>query len=263
MQMSEIKSKDSEKIKFLRKLQQKKYRDNEGKFLVENLKIIYDGLRAGIIPAEIFFTKNFLRKNLKEAGEISDKLKKGNVFLISEAINKSFSSLETAPGVCAVYNKKPQKINLEEIVIYLNGVNDPGNIGTILRSALAFGLKNVVLDEGCADIYNYKTIQAAKDSIFKLNITLDKELNIFDKIRKTMKIFSTSLEGDKELTILDKEKFFCLVLGSESHGVEKKILDKSDGFIKIRMSGDIESLNVAVSASIIFHHIFTQAIDRK
>lgn len=257
MQISEIKSKDNEKIKFLRKLQQKKYRDKEGKFIVENFKMIYDGFKAGIAPAEIFFTENFFKKNSKEAGEISDELKEGSIFLISEVVNKSFSSLDTAPGICAVYNKKPKKINLAEIVIYLNGINDPGNVGTILRSALAFGLKNIVLDEGCADLYNYKTIQAAKNSIFKLNIEIDKNLRIFNKIKDEMEIISTSLAKGGDISILNGKDKFCLVFGSESHGVNKKILDRSDGFIKIKMSGNMESLNVAASASIIFHRIFT------
>lgn len=256
MQMTEIKSKDNEKIKFLRKLGQKKYRDKEGRFFVENFKIIYDGLMNGYDFESLFATNEFIEKNKKSFKQILDKSSAENYYLIDDRINKSFSDLDNPPGICAVYKKEKKYININEEVVYLNSINDPGNVGTILRSALAFGLKNIVLDEGCADLYNYKTIQAAKDSIFKLNIEIDKNLKIFNKIKDEMEIISTSLEKGGDISILNEKNKFCLVFGSESHGVNEEILNKSDNFIKIKISDNIESLNVASSAAIIFHYIF-------
>ncbi|MBU4338453.1 RNA methyltransferase [Patescibacteria group bacterium] len=252
----EITSKDNAKIRILKQLGQKKYRDESGKFLAENAVIISDALKAGIVFDAIFVTKDFIEKNKEKFDFIIANSKAREYYLIDEKINKSFSSLDTAPGIAAVYSKLERKIDFAKPIIYLNAINDPGNLGTIFRSALAFGLKNIVVDEHSADIYNPKTINAAKDAIFKLNIVFDKDLGILKEIKRKMPIFTTRLEKSKGLEILKKEKLFCVALGSESHGADKAIREMSDGFIRIPMSSEIESLNVAASAAIIFYEIY-------
>lgn len=261
MKPLEITSKDNPKIKFLRQLQQKKYRDEFGKFIVENAVIIGDALKAGAFFESIFMTRDFIKKNEEKFNEISRQTKVKTYYLIDEKINKSFSSLITAPGVCAVYSKIEREIDYTQPIVYLNGINDPGNLGTILRSALAFGLKNIVLDEGCADVYNPKTITAAKDSIYKLNSAFDKDLKILNKIKEKMKIFSTRLEKSDTLDILKTEKIFCLVLGSEARGINEAIQKLSDAFIKIEMTEEMESLNVASAAAIIFYEIYRNTME--
>ncbi|MCK5084228.1 MAG: RNA methyltransferase, partial [Candidatus Pacebacteria bacterium] len=148
------------------------------------------------------------------------------------------------------------EIDFTAPLIYLNGINNPGNLGTILRSALAFDLENIIVDEKCADVYNPKTIGAAKDAIFKLNIVSDKNLKTFDQIKKEMKIFSTSLESSDTLDVLKNEKSFCLILGSESHGIDEELQEMADASIKIEMGKKIESLNVASASAIIFYEIY-------
>ncbi len=256
MLVKKITSKDNEKIKLLRKLNQKKYRNKEGKFLVENLKIIYDGIQADFYPESLFVTRDFLDKNKKQLKIILEKAGLDSLYLINSLINKSFSALDTAPGVCAIYKKQKKKINFNNPVIYLNGINDPGNLGTILRSASAFGFKNIVLDEKCADLHSSKVVNSAKDSLIKLSIEQDNDFKLLKKIKKEMKIFSTRLKGGKSLGELNKKNVFCLVLGSESHGISKEVEKMSDDFIKIEMSGEIESLNVAISAGIIFYNYY-------
>ncbi|MFA6097267.1 MAG: RNA methyltransferase, partial [Candidatus Paceibacterota bacterium] len=186
-------------------------------------------------------------------------------YLIDEKINKSFSSMDTPPGIAAVYSKPGNKIDHTKPIVYLNAINDPGNVGTILRSALAFDLQNIVIDERSADVYNPKTISAAKDAIFKLNIGFDKDRKFLIDLKKMSAqggpasgwpIFTTRLEKSNGLEILNKQKLFCIVLGSESHGVDEAIRKMSDDFIRIPMSANIESLNVAASAAIIFHEIY-------
>ena len=257
LQPIKITSKDNIKIKTLRKLGQKKYRDENKKFLVENAVITYDAAKAGIIFDAIFVTKDFIEKNREIFDFIINKSGAKEYYLIDEKINKSFSSLSTAPGIATIYSKIENKIDYSKPIIYLNGLNDPGNLGTILRSALAFELKNIVIDECSADVYNPKTISAARDAIFKLNIEFDQNLKILKEIKKKMPVFTTRLERSEGLDILKKQKPFCVVFGSESHGVEKEIQKLSDNFIKIPISNEIESLNVATSAGIIFHKIYS------
>ena len=125
-----------------------------------------------------------------------------------------------------------------------------------MRSALAFDIRNIMVDEFCADLYNFKTINAAKDAIFKLNIIADRERKELTNLKKKMPIFATALATGEGLDRLKKEKVFCLVLGEEAHGLADEIMKMADGAIKIKMSGKIESINVASASAIIFHYIF-------
>ncbi|MCD4704831.1 RNA methyltransferase [bacterium] len=254
MNLIKIESKDNPKIKHLRKLKNKKYRDEYSEFLIENFITIKDAFQAGYKFKQIFITAEFLEKNESKIKKFLNK----ECYLINKQINESFSNLDTASGICAVYDKLDSKINFKKPIIYLNNINNPGNLGTILRSALAFDLKNVILDENCVDLYNYKVINASKDAIFKLNIQIDQNLELLKQIKEKMSIFSTRLEKSNALNILKKEKVFCLVLGSESHGVSLEIQNLSDDFIKINMGNEIESLNVSGAAAIIFNQIYNK-----
>ncbi len=256
MKPLEIISRDNPKIKFLKQLRQKKYRDKFEKFFVENAVIICDALESKFFFESLFVTENFIEKNKEKFDFILKHTKANEYYLISEKINKSFSSLDTAPGICAIYHKKNKEIDFTNPIVYLNGINDPGNLGTILRSALAFDLENIIVDEKCADIYNSKTINASRDAIFKLNIIFDKNLEIFSQIKEKMKIFSTRIEQSNTLDILKNEKIFCLIVGSESHGVEKKLQKMSDAYVRIEMGRKIESLNVASASAIIFYELY-------
>ena len=256
MRLIEIANKNNPKIKFLKQLQQKKYRDQFDKFFVENTVLICDALESEFFFESLFITENFISKNKKKFDFILEHTNAKEYYLISEKINRSFSNLDTAPGICAIYHKKRKELDFTAPLIYLNGINNPGNLGTILRSALAFDLENIIVDEKCADIYNPKTIGAAKDAIFKLNIISDKNLEIFDLIKKKMKVFSTGLEGSDTLDVLKNERSFCLILGSESHGIDEELQEMSDAFIRIEMGEKIESLNVASASAIIFYEIY-------
>jgi TrmH family RNA methyltransferase len=248
-----IVSKENEKIKLLKKLAQKKYREQTGKFIVENFVTIYDAVLAGFDFESLFITDEFLQKNNEKLEQIFQKTKIKNYFLIDEIINQQFSELENPSGICAVFKQKESQIDFAKTIVYLNSVKDPGNLGTIIRSAVAFGLENIVLDEHCADLYNPKTISAVKNAIFEINISFDKNLEVLKKINRELKIFSTSLDGDRGLEVLKKEKNFCIVFGDEAHGVSQEITQLSDDLIKINISPKIESLNVAITAGIVFY----------
>ena len=246
-----ITSKDNEKIKHLKKLSQKKHREEAGEFVVENLKIISDALKSGIVFESLFITETFQKNNSEKLKDILKRA--GDYFVIDEKINKSFSSLDTPSGICAVYKIKKRDIDFSDKIVYLNNISDPGNLGTILRTALAFGFKNIVLDEFCVDIYNPKTIQASKDAIFKLNIASDENMRILGEIKAKMPIISTRMENATDLREYKAKKKYCLVLGSEAHGVSAEIQKLTDEFVKINISQDMESLNVAVASGIVFY----------
>lgn len=219
-------------------------------FKAENFKMITGAIEAGINFELIYVTDDFIESN-KDFIESLE----GRYYVISDAVNKSFSELSTPSGVCAVFRKLKREVTFEAPIIYLNGINDPGNLGTILRSALAFNFYNILVDEECADIYSSKTLQAAKDSIFKLNISFDTDRKLFKIAKEKMKVFSTRAEEARLIEEIKFGKKYCLVLGSEAHGISKDIIEQSDEFIKIEINKESESLNVANAASIFFYEI--------
>lgn len=251
----DIVSKDNGKIKSLRKLNQRKFRDKFGQFLVENMSIIHDAVKSGIYPEALFATECFISKNKEVFGSVLEKSAMRGYYLISPSVNASFSNLDQPSGICAVFSKPEKKIESGKPVVYLNGITDPGNLGTILRSALAFSLPNIVIDEKSADAYNAKTIQAAKDAILKVNIEFDEERKILSALKGKMPVYATTVDKGENVAVIKRDQPFCLVLGSEARGVDQEILDLADGFVTIKISPEAESLNVAGAAAIIFYEL--------
>lgn len=243
-------SSQNNQIKNLLKLKLPKYRKELNEFAVENSVIIHDALIGGHDFNSLFVTEEFLSKNEEKVEFFKKNSQAKDFYLIDSKINNLYSSLDTPSGITAIYKIEERELD-DSSVVYFNGISDPGNLGTILRSALAFNFKNIVLDNNCVDIYSPKVIGAAKDAIFKLNIYIDKSGDWLKKCK--LPIYSTSSHVGENLSIFKAEKKFCLVLGSESHGVESDILKKSDKCLKIEISPEIESLNVATAAAIILY----------
>ena len=245
-----INSKDNQQIKKLKKLQLKKYRDEYGRFCVENFKIINDAVAADIGFEEVYFTESFVNKNQAAVDKLLANAGTAQTFIIADDLNKSFSELTTPSGVCAVYAKQEGALNFKKPAVYLNGINDPGNVGAILRTALAFDFENVIVDETCVDVYNAKTINAAKDAIFKLNIVNDCDGELLKRMKEEkIKLIGAATRGGGSLK--RPKKNFCVVFGSESHGFTPDVEKMVDEFVTIKTSGKVESLNVAAAAAII------------
>lgn len=254
MDYKKISSPDNEKIKILKKLGQKKYRKEYGKFVVENYAIIHDALNSGFYFEELFITKNFTEKQVEKTAFLFNNSKIKSCYLIDDRVNKSFSELDNPSGVACVYPQKQCKANASAPAVYMNGISDPGNMGTIMRTALAFGFKNIIIDNTCADVYNSKTISASKDAIFKLNIIEDVDGDWLVKNHDEYCIIAANSNEGKPLKDVPLNKKVCLVLGNESHGISESLADLVHENIKIEISPDIESLNVASAAAILLNY---------
>lgn len=168
---------------------------------------------------------------------------------LKDELYRQLSSYKSLPKVICMCNKKMSDISsLGEKAIYLDGIQDPGNLGTIIRTALAFSYSSICLSYDCVSPYNSKVIQSSKGAIFHLPIIKEKLINIK---KLNYNIFITSLDGEDEKNILSLPSKSILVFGNEGHGVKKENLSLGRK-IKIEMSG-IDSLNVAVSASILMY----------
>ncbi len=249
--VKEISSQKNTQIKWLKKLSLKKFRRQNNKFTVENLSLIYDALKNGYDFQELFVTQDFIDRNKEKFDYLKKQSKLDSYYLIDDQLNKHYSQLDTPSGITAVYESKQSTLDESKPVLYLNSIKDPGNIGTIMRTALAFDIPNIVLDATCVDIYNFKSISAAKDSIFKLNIIEDQDGAWINDNKTNFPIYVANSNEGENLAKIKTAKKFCLVLGSESHGVSDDIIALADKNIRIEISQQIESLNVASAAAIL------------
>ena len=239
--MLEINSKNNQKIKDACALKMKKTRLEKGLFLMEGIKNLDLALKYGSVKQ--IFTSIGLPK-LKQDIEC---------YKVNDEVLRKLSSLENPEGVvfvCETLKPRKDKKDYHKIV-YLDQVNDPGNLGTILRSAVAFDYDAVILSKGSVDLYNEKVIAASKGAIFLIDAFYDE----LDDYSNDHQIIVSALEETAiPLNQSVKPKDFILVLGNESHGVSSAIIKKAEQIVKIEMNDVIDSLNVGVAAGILMYY---------
>lgn len=235
-----ITSKDNKKIKDLRKLNEKKYRDKEKKFLVEGMHLVKEAYKTG----------NLIEVILVEEENIDI-----SKTFVTKEVMKSISSLKTPYNIVGVCKMKEAK-EIKNKVLILDGVQDPGNVGSIIRSALAFNIDTVIVNEECADIYSSKVLRASQGMIFNINI-IKKDIKkaINDLKKKGFNIYGTNVEKGKEIKYIKNSLKYAIIMGNEGKGVKKEIQDLCDDNIYINMNNSCESLNVAVATSIILYEL--------
>ena len=234
-----ISSKNNQKIVHASKLQNKKYIDEYHEFLIEGKKVLEMAIKENLVK-EVFTIKEMrLPYNIPQ-------------YLVSEEIIKKISNNVNPEGVVAICqtldNKAPEKMDK---VVYLDNIQDPGNMGTLIRTALAFNYDALILSKGSVSIYNPKVIASSKGAIFSLPII---EGDLLDYKKDHVIIASSLNDQSIELDELKKIDRFILVLGNEGHGISSIVEKNSDIFVKIPIS-NIDSLNVAVAGGILMNYL--------
>jgi len=240
-----ITSLDNEKIKKLIKLKEKKYRDEYKEFVVEGEHLVIEAYRSGLLE-EIYI----------EQDEVT--LLNVDITYVTKEILAKVSTLETPTHIIGLCRKKEEESELGNRLLLLDRIQDPGNLGTIIRSSKAFGIDTVILGEGCVDLYNDKVIRSTQGIGFHMNI-VSRNLNelITELKEKEIPVLGTKVEFGEDirnLTPRDKEKF-ALIMGNEGRGVNPEILELCDKYIYIELNSDVESLNVAIAASILLYEL--------
>ncbi len=255
--MQVITSKDNEIIKSIKKLKEKKYRDQTGEYIIEGIKLVAEAINENakiskIIVCEDCETDRGIPKDLMY------EIAKYDCIYVSKKIFESISDVNTPQGILAVIKKcslEEQKVSYnEELIVVLDGVQDPGNLGTILRTVDSVNLKQIILSAKCADPYNPKVVRSTMGAIFRLNIIESKNIiETLKEIKKNKyKIVATSLETNESIYGLDYNKK-AIIIGNEANGVSKEVLEITNEKVKIPMLGKSESLNVAVATGVILY----------
>jgi len=239
--------------KYIQTLQHKKFRDEHGLFLAEGPKVVMDLLNSRkFICKEIFALHNWIA----EQGKALSTLRDTEINVVEDFELQKISSLSTAHDVVAVFEKRKPVNDFKpdsKITLALDTIQDPGNLGTIIRIADWFGIENIVCSIGCADMYNAKVVQSTMGSLGRVNVVYT-DLVTWLQGNNAVKIYSASLEG-KDVKAFGKLKEGILIIGNEANGVSGEVMELVNEQINIPGVGEAESLNAAVATGIILSHI--------
>lgn len=252
--MEIITSTSNEKIIKYSKLNQKKYRDEYSLFLLENYKLINEAKNRNE-DIECIIIREDMKDKYAEIIKTFD-----NIIIVSSSVFSKISDTITSQGIIAVI-KKPLQKSIENIngkTLVLDRIQDAGNMGTLMRSALGFGFKNLVLINS-VDPYNPKVIRSCGGSIFLLNIIeIQENALIFHAKNNKIAVFVADMQGKDLYTFDSFPDNLMVIVGNEGQGVSKALEEAATDNIKIPMSENLESLNAGVSGSIIMSFIHSK-----
>lgn len=242
-----ITSKTNEFIKHVKALHQKKFRDEYKEYFVEGIKLVNEAILEGKKLQKILVCEELLRESFSISNnEILE--------YVTKSVFEYISDTQSPQGILAVIKMDDANDDIRENVIFaLDDLQDPGNLGTILRSLDSAGIDTLLLSKGTVDLYNPKVIRSTMGAIFRVKVL--ENLDLKEKLLKLRndgyKVVITSLDTNETYYNLDFKEKLVIVIGNEAKGVKKEIQDIADIKVKIPMLGRTESLNASVAASII------------
>ena len=255
-----IQSKDNKTIKHIISLQQRKYRQKFGEYTVEGIRAVTD-----------IGKKDFLRSILireSKRSELEPLVQKGftvsSVYVVQDPIFDKIEHSVNGQGILGIAKKCVNDLHSliveDGLYVALDGVQDPGNLGTIIRTAVAAGAKGLLLLKGTVDPYNEKCVRSTMSALCNIPIFEDVTLSEFYDFIKdnTIKTYVTSLDNAKPYHTISYAKRTMIILGNEGNGVSKEIIEICDQAITIPMYGDIESLNVSIAAALCMYKVREQ-----
>lgn len=261
--MNVISSKDNEIVKKVKKLKEKKYRDLENAYIVEGVKMLKEAIMEKASIRQIIICDD-CEKFDSIPKELMYEIAKYDCMYVTSKIFRYISEVQTPQGVLAVIDKNNgiNDINYDEdIIVALDDIQDPGNLGTILRTIDSCGLTQILVSKGTVDSYNPKVVRSSMGAIYRVKvIECEDLLEALKEVKKNkFKVLVTSLGNSKSIYDIKYNKK-VLVIGNEANGVEEKIMNLADEKIKIPMLGRTESLNAAVATGIVLYEYVRQKL---
>ena len=232
----------NEKIKSIKKLREKKYRDIEGLFIVEGKNLVMEAYKNNLLKTLIVLDNSSFNLSIE-------------TIRVSENVMKYLSELNTPNEIMGICYKKKEE-NISGNILVLDDIQDPGNLGTIIRSAVAFSISTIIVSPDTVSIYNSKVLRSTQGLLFDVNIIVRDISSAIDDLKQNgYKIYGTKVDNGKNLKDIDSTNKYAVIMGNEGSGVNKDILDKCDEYIYIPMNEKCESLNVGVATSIILYEM--------
>ena len=263
--MQVITSKDNEIIKSIKKLKDKKFREQEHKYIIEGIKLIEEAVKESAKINTVVVCEDCV-KNEEIDSKLLYEVAKYNCIYVSERVFSLLTDVKNPQGILAVIEKEAQSELIdynEDLIVVLDKVQDPGNLGTILRTVDSIGLKQIIVAEGSGDIFNPKVVRSTMGAIFRVKVKISQDIQktIAEIKKHKFKVISTSLATDKSIYDVKYEKS-AIIIGNEANGVSKELQDASDELVKIPMLGNTESLNASVATGIVLYEYVRQKLGK-
>lgn len=259
--MQGITSKENDFVKHVKKLRDKKYRDIENKYVIEGIKLVAEAIQEKASIQQIILCDD-CEKNAAIPKDLMYEIAKYECIYVTEKIFKYLSEVQTPQGILAIIEKNNQEVQIDysqDIIVALDDIQDPGNLGTILRTVDSIGLTQILVSKGTADAFNPKVVRSTMGAIFRIKIIEYEDLKqTLREIKKhKFKIVVSSLQTQNTIYDITYHKK-VIVIGNEANGVEEEIQKLADEKIKIPMLGKAESLNASVATGIILYEYVRQ-----
>lgn len=262
--MNIIKSKSNLQVKEAKKLKDKKYRNEKNQFLIEGFRFVEEAIKSEFNVSIILINESLIDKweEYKSRQKICYQ-NNSKIYYLSDDVFKTISDTGNSQGIIAVVDDKKLEVeNKRGFYVLADKVQDPGNMGTIIRSAHASGALGLIITKGTVDIYNSKTLRSTMGSIFHIPIIEDYN---FDKVRflrqNGFKVVASTLNTEFNFYDISLTYKIILAVGNEGNGLSSEIMNMSDIKVKIPMPGGAESLNASVAASIMMFEIVRQNLN--
>ena len=259
-----ITSTSNPRIRQLIALQEKaKKRREENCFLAEGIKMLREAPKSWI--REIYLTNEALYKLQKEEAETFQKINRTGYELLSDEVMKRASDTQTPQGVITVLDRpsyEPDELlaDSEGTFLLLENLQDPGNLGTIVRTGEGAGVRGIIMTADTVDIFNPKTIRSTMGSVYRVPfIYVETLTEVVEKMKeKNIPVYAAHLKGQKNYYEFDYRKGCAFLIGNEGNGLKKETADLADDYLKIPMQGQVESLNAAIAASVLMYEAYRQ-----
>ena len=263
--MQKISSKDNSLIKHIKRLKEKKYRDEYSEYIIEGLKLIKEAIQESANIKHIVVCDGCDNSEMIES-HLKYEMARLDFIYVPQNIFKMLSDVENPQGVMAVIGKPSKEIDIdinEDIILALDDIQDPGNLGTILRTADSVGLKQILVSKGTADAYNPKVVRSTMGAIFRVKVIECDSLkdNLKNLQNNGYNVMTTSLKAKKSIYEVDYKKKI-IVIGNEANGVSKDIINLADEKVIIPMLGKTESLNASVATGVILYEYVRQKLQK-
>ena len=263
--MHVISSKDNEIIKSIKKLKDKKYRDIENSYIIEGIKLLKEAIEEKAEIKQIIICDD-CEKTEMISKELMYEIAKYNCNYVTSKVFKYLTEVQTPQGILAVIGKTPKDQEIDytqDIIVALDGIQDPGNLGTILRTVDSIGLTQILVSKETADSFNPKVVRSTMGAIFRVKV-IECE-NLQEKLKEIKKhkykIVVSSLQTENSLYDIKLNKK-VIVVGNEANGVSVEIQEMADEKIKIPMLGKTESLNASVATGVMLYEYVRKKISQ-
>lgn len=253
-----IASRQNERIREAKKLSQKKYRDQRGRLLVEGVRLVEEALAASLVE-QLFFTERLLASPRGQA--LVQWAQNGAVeaWECSEAALGELTDTVTSQGVVAVAHKPSWPVAIQGVVVIADEIQDPGNLGTLLRTAAAVGAQGLFVVKGSVDPYSPKVLRASMGAVFQLPHWLVEREELLRQLRKSQtSIVVADLQDADSFWNVTYPPQLAVVIGNEGRGVHPSFREQADLVVRIPLLGQVESLNASVAAGVLLYEILRQ-----